>query len=182
MRFKNILNLAFVFCISISALAGNSHHEHNGEVDIKSQIKETISHHLKDSYDFTITHGVSFPLPVILIDGGLHVFMSSKFHHGETVAESNGNYYKIFHSKIYKVDGPEGEIILDDHHHATNDKPLDFSITKNVFVIMLMCVFMFFVFKGAAKGYQNSQLPQKSARFLEPIILYIRDEIGRAHV
>ena len=91
----------------------------------KSQIKEDIHHHLKDAHDFHLftikgdtVNGVeeekdhySLPLPVILIDGGLHVFMSSEFHHGEAVAESNGNFYKLYHGKIYKTDS-KGTIIL----------------------------------------------------------------------
>jgi F-type H+-transporting ATPase subunit a len=76
--------------------------------------KEYVKHHLLDSHDFTLfSYGegehqkhVGFPLPVILWDNGLHIFSSSKFHHGEAVAESNGNYYKINHhnGKVYKTD------------------------------------------------------------------------------
>ena len=76
--------------------------EHNQEEpkDLKTEIKEFISHHLLDSYDFHLysykddsgeEHHVGFPLPVILWDNGLQVFSSSNFHHGEHAAESNGN-------------------------------------------------------------------------------------------
>jgi F-type H+-transporting ATPase subunit a len=143
----------------------------------KKEVKEVIDHHLLDDHDFTITHGVSFPLPVILIDNGVQFFMSSKFHHGETVAEVNGNYYKLFHSKIYKTDAA-GTITMDEQHHATNVKPLDLSITKNVFVIMLMALFMFFIFKGVAKAYKTGPMPKGAGRFLEPLVVYIRDEIA----
>ena len=43
------------------------------------------------------------PLPVILWDDGLKVFSSSKFHHGETLAEIDEPYYKLYHNKIYKT-------------------------------------------------------------------------------
>ena len=46
-------------------------HEEDSETDIKAVIKETIDHHLADSYDFHITDGIGFPLPVILFDNGL---------------------------------------------------------------------------------------------------------------
>ena len=116
--------------------------ETSSETSLKEEIKEFIGHHLLDSYDFSLfsyedEHGkdvhVGAPLPVILWDSetGLNVFSSSNFHHGETAAESKGNFYKVYHSKIYKTDAA-GTIHLDDHHHATNEKPLDFSITKNV--------------------------------------------------
>ena len=69
------------------------------KADKETEMKEYILHHLKDSYDFGLysytaengeTKHVSFPLPVILWDNGLKVFMSSKFHHGEEVAEVGG--------------------------------------------------------------------------------------------
>ena len=62
---------------------------HDG--DIKTEIKEYINHHLLDSHDFSLTSYtndagehkyIGFPLPVILWDGGLQVFSSSKLHHG----------------------------------------------------------------------------------------------------
>lgn len=160
--------------------------------DKKTEIKEFIQHHLKDSYDlhfFSYTKElgeeahISFPLPVILWDNGLKMFSSSKFHHGEEVAEVDGNYYKLHHSKIYKVEGPEGEILEDDHHHAINEKPLDFSITKNVVMIFMVFAIMFFMFNRMAKSYKtNNGIPKGTGRLLEPIVLYVRDEIARPNI
>ncbi len=156
------------------------------EKSLKVTIKEYINHHLLDSYDFGLfsytddhkeVHHVGFPLPVVLWDGGLKVFLSSKFHHGETVAEVDGSYYKVYHNKIYKTDAA-GTITYDEDHHATNVKPLDFSITKNVVFIFLVSMLMFFMFKRMAKNYQKSALPKGMGRLLEPIILYIRDDIA----
>ena len=178
--------LLFVFT-SVIGYSNNSHSEKSGEKteeEIKKEIKETIKHHLQDSYSFDITHGVSFPLPVILFDGGLHVFSSSKFHHGDSVVESNGNFYKLHHGKIYKTD-KEGTIEFDHnqtdkegHHHILNQTPFDFSITKNVFVLILMSVFIFFLFSRMAKKYKTSLNPGGSAKFLEPIVVFVRDEIA----
>ncbi|MBC3758462.1 F0F1 ATP synthase subunit A [Hyunsoonleella sp. SJ7] len=161
---------------------------HSEGKDTEEYVKEYIQHHLKDSYDFNLfsytadsgeEKHVGFPLPVILWDDGLKVFSSSKFHHGETVAEVDGSYYKLHHSKIYKVDGPNGEIIEDDHHHALNEKPLDFSLTKNVLMIMMVFALMFFMFSRMAKAYaKNNGMPKGLGRFLEPIVLYVRDEIA----
>ncbi|MCF7559629.1 F0F1 ATP synthase subunit A [Sabulilitoribacter multivorans] len=154
----------------------------------ESEVKAYIQHHLKDSYDFNLfsyttdageEKHVGFPLPVILWDNGLKVFSSSKFHHGKTIAEVGGDYYKLHHSKIYKVDGPNGEIIEDENHHAINDKPLDFSITKNVTMIFMVFAIMFFMFSRMAKSYKkNNGMPKGMGRFLEPIVLYVRDEIA----
>lgn len=156
--------------------------------DLKTEIKEFINHHLQDSYDFHLfsfkddsgaEHHVGFPLPVILWDNGLQLFSSSAFHHGEHVAESNGNFYRLHHGKIYKVEGPDGEVTLDNHHHATNDKPFDFSITKNVFMMLVVALIMFFLFTNLAKSYaKNGGIAKGAGRFFEPIILYIRDDIA----
>lgn len=156
---------------------GDDHASTEEGADIKSIVKETIQHHLADSYEFHITEGVGFPLPVILIDEGLKVFMSSKFHHGHEVAEVGGKHYVLHHGKIYSTDA-SGTLEYDDHHHPTNAKPLDFSITKNVFMILVMAFFMFFLFRGVARSYSTSLAPKKAAKFLEPVIIYVRDEIA----
>ncbi len=204
MEVRNSLKtLLFLVLISPFALFANDHNgeaNHNEETHhkevveevseeagVKQEIKEYIAHHLQDSYDFglysyTNDDGsktyVGFPLPVILWDGGLKVFSSSKFHHGETVAEAGGNYYKLYHGKIYKTDA-EGTINYDEHHHATNEMPLDFSITKNVVFISLVFLIMFFMFRAMAKSYaKGNAVPRGMGRFLEPIVLYIRDDIA----
>ena len=157
------------------------------KTDKKSEIKSYIQHHLQDSYDFslfsyTTANGehkyIGAALPVILWDEGLKIFPSSKFHHGETLAEVDGNYYKLFHSKIYKTDA-EGTINYDDHNHPTNAKPLDFSITKSVVMIMITALLMFFLFKGLGSSYAaNKGVATGAGRFFEPIVLYIRDDIA----
>lgn len=165
----------------------NSLETKSDEKDLKTEIKEYINHHVLDSYDFTLfswedasgeAHHIGFPLPVILWDGGLKVFSSSKFHHGEAVAEVDGNYYKLYHNKIYKTDA-EGSISYDAEHHPTNVKPLDISITKSVVSILLAGLLLFLVFGSLAKSYaKNGSIPKGIGRFFEPLIIYIRDEIA----
>lgn len=169
--------------VSFTAFAG----EETGKGDKKTEIKEYIQHHLKDSYDFSLfsyttesgEHKyIGMPLPVIIWDDGLKVFSSSKFHHGETLAEVDGNYYKLYHNKIYKTDA-EGTINYDEEQHPTNAKPLDFSITKSVVMIILTGLLMFFLFRGLARSYgNNGGIAKGVGRFFEPIVLYIRDDIA----
>ena len=96
-----------LFLIGLGAY-GNAEEIGNQGKDLKSEITEYIDHHLKDSHDFSLfsikqedgtKKYIGFPLPVILWDDGLKVFSSSKFNHGETVAEVDGKYYKLYHSK-----------------------------------------------------------------------------------
>lgn len=181
------------------AFQANAQHEDTQENQVelttdeaaKEERKAYIQHHLLDSYDFNLfsvkkddgskSH-IGFPLPVILWDDGLQVFSSSKFNHGESVAENNGNYYKIDHNKIYKTDA-SGVINYDEEHHATNIKPLDFSITKSVVMIFLTGLLMFLLFASLAKSYvKNGGIASGIGRFFEPIVLYIRDDIARPNI
>ena len=157
------------------------------EKDIKKEIKEIIAHHIKDDHNFTITHGVSFPLPVILYyKGKVDFFMSSNFGHvdhgvGEKTVFSGRQYYKLYHGKIY-ITNQEGIINYDSQHHPTNLKPIDFSITKNVVFIIIVFIMMLFVFGRMAKKYQKNILPTGIGRLLEPIVLYIRDDIAKPNI
>ncbi|WP_291072931.1 F0F1 ATP synthase subunit A [Empedobacter sp. UBA5987] len=146
-----------------------------------------IMHHIADAHDWHFwgegEKSVSIPLPVILWDNnGLNVFMSSKFHHNEKVVESNGNYYINFHEKIYKTDA-EGSIEphVDEKGaiHLQNEKPLDFSITKNVASMLLSFVLLILIFSAVASSYKKGNLvPKGIASFIEPIILFVRDEVA----
>lgn len=187
--------LATLFSLSVSASESNDKNHNSdddGMVNTKQEIEEYIQHHLKDSYDFHLFSYVKdngekvhigFPLPIILWDDGLKVFSSSKFHHGESVAEVDGNYYKVYHSKIYKTDA-EGAMHFDDHHegegeaHPTNEKPLDFSFTKNVTMIFIVGLLLLWMFASMAKSYKKGEIPKGLGRFMEPIVLYVRDEIA----
>ncbi len=173
-----------------AAAAGHPEAPALSEADQKeAERKEFIKHHLLDSHDFHLfSYGkdsghekhIGFPLPVILWDNGLHVFMSSKFDHGHAVAESNGNYYMIGHhdGKIYKTDAA-GTVSHDEKGHVTNAQPLDFSITKNIVMILVVGLLMFLLFAGLGKSYKkNGSIAKGAGRFFEPLVLYVRDEIA----
>lgn len=154
----------------------------------KAENQEFIKHHLLDAHSFDIMvtksgEHIGFSLPVMFYDkaNGFHFMMSSAFHHGEKVVESKGAYYTLFHEKIYKTDGG-GTIDLNEEHHATNEKVLDLSITKNVLIILVTALLMILIFGSIAKGYKKSQVPTGSGKFLEPLVLYVRDEIARPNI
>ena len=195
--FRKPLQLVLVFALAIlpllsfandevhqDATTEETHGEHVEESqDKSSKIKAFIKHHLQDSHDFIFfsdeTEGKywGFSLPVILIDNGLKVFSSSKFNHGETVAEVDGGHYKLYHGKIYKTDA-EGTISYDEHHHPINEKPLDFSITKNVVTMLIASVLLLVFFIGLAKSYKKGPIPTGLGRVLEPLVIFIRDEVA----
>jgi F-type H+-transporting ATPase subunit a len=150
-------------------------------LEVKAEILEVIGHHVLDGHDFSLFEydgeHIGFSLPIILWDNGAHFFLSSKFNHGEAVAESNGNFYVLHHEKIYKTDATG--TLTGDEHHPTNLKPIDLSITKGVLTIMIVALLMFFLFTSLAKSYaKNGGISSGFGRLFEPIVIYIRDEIA----
>jgi F-type H+-transporting ATPase subunit a len=119
------------------------------KAEIKAQIEEVKNHHVLDGHDFSLFGDAEtgahygFPLPIILWDNGLQLFSSSKFHHGEIAAESNGNYYRLHHERIYKVSNATEKLSLDHHGHPTNIQPLDFSITEFNSYFFMLCKLKF---------------------------------------
>ncbi len=91
MNFANFfLSLSLVFCLSAHGYSIDKDPEKSG--GIKEEIKEYITHHLKDSHSFGVAsytkeNGekvyIEIPLPVILYDNGFKFFMSSEFKHGK---------------------------------------------------------------------------------------------------
>jgi len=185
-----IITLFFVGSFYLHASFEINTKETNSKGSKKSEIKEYINHHLKDSHSYSLTSYtdeqtgkkvyIEIPLPVILYDNGFHFFMSSSLKHGKKVVESDGNYYKLnYHdSKIYKTN-KQGVFNFDENHHPTNYAPLDFSITKNIATIILVAILMFLLFRSLAKSFiSNNGISKGIGRFFEPIILYIRDDIA----
>ena len=151
---------------------------------LQKEIREDINHHLLDTHSFDIlkfkdgSH-LGFPLPVFFYDqeNGFHSMMGSAFHGGEHTVESKGSFYALSHEKIVKTDA-EGTIHHDDKGLTTNERVLDLSITKGVLMIIITALLMIWLFSSMARGYKRSQVPSGAARFLEPVILFIRDDIA----
>ncbi len=166
-----------------AVVAENAPKEADEKSEIREQIKEVIAHHVLDGHEFSLFadeeagEHYGFPLPIILWDNGVQFFSSSKFNHGEAVAESNGNFYKLHHEKIYKTDA--AGTLTEEHGHPTNAMPIDLSITKGVLTIMVVALLMFLLFTSLAKSYaKNGGISSGFGRLFEPIVLYIRDEIA----
>ncbi len=160
------------------------------KAEIKAQIEEVKNHHVLDAHSFTFFGDAAtgkeygFALPIILWDKGLHVFSSSKFDDGK-IAEADGNFYVLHHEKIYKTAASgylsmkEGAGSSGEEHHPINFAPLDFSITKGVFTMLVIALLMFLLFRSLGNSYsKNGGVAVGAGRFFEPIVLFIRDEIA----
>jgi len=146
---------------------------------------ELIFHHIGDSHSFHVVGELSIPLPVILWTGnGLVTFMSDAFHHdteGTVIVEKNGMKFVNIEEKIYQLDPGETTAEFGKGEQPVNAfRPLDFSITKNVFSMFLSMLVLFMLFASAAHSYKKSgtNMPRGFGKFLEPVIVFIRDEIA----
>jgi len=142
---------------------------------------DLIIEHISDAHEWHITKIGNFdvvvPLPIILIDDGAIVtFMSSKFHHG---TESYNGYI------IAKEGKNKGKIVKVKSDGKDIDEeasvPLDFSITKNVLSIFIMVILLMIIFISVAKKYRKNpnKAPSGLQSLLEPLILFVRDNIAK---
>jgi len=152
--------------------------------------KEMIMHHVKDAHEFHIVDWngkpISIALPIILwTDNGLVTFMSSEFHHddsGHHVVEKEGLKFVKFHEKIYQLNAGAESVMFDEEHHPTNaGLPMDFSITRNVFMMWVSVIVILLIFITAARKYKSStnNVPKGIAGFVEPLVVFVRDEIAK---
>lgn len=175
--------------------AGNSSDQDSDE---KFNPTELIMHHIGDGHDWHIVdidgHAVSLALPVILwTDNGLVMFSSSEFHHddhGTHVVEAGGQRFVKTHEHIYYASAEadahgsyltyktdeEGNKVL------VNQAPLDFSITKNVASLFVTVILILLLILPAARNYKKGPVPTGVAGFIEPIALYLRDEVIKPNI
>ena len=149
-----------------------------GYVPETFQAGKFVMEHVSDAYEWHIatfgeTH-ISIPLPIILYstNSGLHVFMSSKFHHGH-------ENYKGF--KIEHEGQNEGKIVELNEKGEISGLPIDLSITKTVTGIFVSVIIMLLIFLNIAKSAKkrSGQAPQGMQNLFEPIILFVRDDVAK---
>lgn len=176
-----IILLLLLNTSSAYAAGGNAGHGEKKEF----RAGDVILEHVLDSYDWHIADigqtAISIPLPIILVyEGKLFVFLSSRFHHGHDA-------WKGF--RIVKASAGKGKIIrvLDDgitpDPHASFI--LDLSITKNVFAIFISSLLLCWILIRVSRGYTHCgprRAPRGLASFLEPLILFVRDDIAKASI
>jgi F-type H+-transporting ATPase subunit a len=194
---KHLNILAFlVIAFTTFNLHASSDPQEDGIVDTKAEVEAYILHHIKDSHDFNffsysdaegVRHHIGFALPVIVkASTGLVSFMSSEFHHddlGHVIVEQGGLRFAKIHSKIYELQAGNTEVAFDQAHHATNaTQTLDLSITKSVMGILMIGLLLLLAFSSLARQYKTKQVPTGFGRVLEPLVLYVRDEIAKPNI
>jgi F-type H+-transporting ATPase subunit a len=155
---------------------GSSSH---GQGDQAFDASTFITDHVSDAHEWHILtkkdgSSVAIYLPVIIYNkgSGIHVFSSEKIAHGRSykgyaIAEE-GNYA----GKIVRVN--------EEGHYDGSKPPLDLSITKTVFGMMIASVLLLILMLGLARSYRKTGIsaPKGIQGFLEPVILFVRDDIA----
>ena len=135
-----------------------------------------ILHHILDSYEWHLWGKVSIPLPVILYtEGNWDIFMSSKFHHGESKVIKGDRIYKMAHHP----EDSNKEIIVEEK----GKKIINLSITKNVASMLLSTLMLLFLLGKVSRSYKRKkEAPRGLQSFLEPIILFVREDIIKSNI
>ena len=171
--FRELIILISIFFSSQFLFANE---ENNHETDKKFNAGELIIEHISDAHDWHIVGHLSIPLPVILYssDKGIECFMSSKFNHGN----DSYNGYKLEHNHIVAIN--EGGTT----NEEATAKIWDISITKNTASLMISIFLMLWIFISVAKSYSQSknQAPKGLQSLLEPLIVFIRDDVAKASI
>lgn len=179
--FKSFFLVLFALAAVSNLVKASEEHAVTDSVSPKKfDTGDMIFNHIKDSYEWHITTvghtHVSIPLPVILYSrqSGLHLFMSGKFHHGTETYQG----FKI------ATEGKYQRKIVEVMSDGTEVRPWDLSITKNVTSLFISILIIVMIFISVAKKYlQNAaKAPKGLQSWIEPIVLFIRDDIARPSI
>lgn len=165
---------------------------HAGDQSEEFNASEVIMDHVKDSHGWHILttkegHHVNVPLPVILYSkhSGFHMFMSSRIAHGHSYRgfELGHGTITVYNKKGEQTEkSVDGKILeLDENGDLVEaGLPLDFSITKNVFMMFLAVMILIIVFLSVAKSYKKRgvKAPGGLQGFLEPLIVFVEEDIA----
>jgi len=173
--------ISFSFTASFAQSHDGSHQDHSahatqesdshGHKDEPFNAGKMIMHHIGDANEFHLwgehEESVSIPLPVMAYSKestpSFVLGMSSDFHHAH-------NGYQLEHGVLKRVDGK---------------KFIDFSITKNVFTMLLAATILLIIFLGIAGKYKKNgfaSVPSGIQSFFEPIIVFVRDEVAKPYL
>ena len=199
MTFRSIKSLlvktfsVFSLLLATQAFAGENHtpapvgagveatattEAHGAKKEGDFNVTETILEHIKDDHSWHLWGHTSIHLPVILkTSKGFEVFSSEKLvdeHHEPAIYKGNFDY-KLVEGKTKIVDA-NGNV-----DEEASKQLWDFSITKNVASLFVSVFILLVVLLSAAAGYKKTGVksaPKGLQSFMEPIILFVRDEVA----
>lgn len=179
--FKKLLFCAFF--LTIVSLPGLSSAQEKGADTAKKAFdpKETIFEHIGDSHSWPFAlpfvKEQHFSLPVILYtDKGLEVFSSAHIYPEGTVYQGKNYAYKLVEKHIKAVD-VSGAVL-------EGTKVWDFSITRNVVSMWMGMLLLIIIFFSVSAAYKKrpGKAPKGLQSFMEPLILFVRDDIALPNI
>ncbi|GHT01862.1 ATP synthase subunit a [Bacteroidia bacterium] len=182
-------------------------HEPAGELNVR----ELILEHIGDEYGWHVTtvggHDFAIPLPVIVqskATGEWHVFSSAHLHGGHEYEGFSISHEEPYKGKIVEhIEGIAGQARNDSHPNgqAPNDshpngqvrhdgekqivRPLDLSITKVAFSLILCSLILIVAVLYCARWYRKRQghpeqiSPSGFIAFMEMVIMSVVDDIAK---
>ncbi|WP_185873357.1 F0F1 ATP synthase subunit A [Blattabacterium cuenoti] len=166
------IKLIFIYFI---ILFNNNNYEKNSDINIS----DIIFHHISDSHNlnFSKKKNIYIPLPIILWNNGLELFLSSN----KKIFKGTNGYYRLFKENIY-ITNKYGTLNFI-NGSPSNKKPLDLSITKNVLYTFYSSILLILIFIYMKNKYNNKlKLNWKFGSLLEYIIIFIRDKIAIPYI
>jgi F-type H+-transporting ATPase subunit a len=178
-RFATLLSC--IICFSVLSSAQTISNEAEKEYTAAEASHEKfnpgtfIFDHIRDTYWWHIIQightEVSIPLPVLLYskEKGIVAFMSNKLEHGYAS-------YKGFH---VGMEGNNKGRIVETLSDGSEVMPFDISITKNIASLFIGIAIILWIFISVGNAYKRNPLspPKGLQSFIEPVILFVRDEI-----
>ena len=155
------LKLILIALFSLLPLSLGAAEQEEGGLDMN----DYIFGHVGDAYEWHITKigdtDISIPLPCIVVDDGLHVFSSRHMEdHGYTLND-------------------DGKLV----NAATMERPLDFSITKNVLALMINAALLVTLILVCARWYKKHDVLKEKPRglvaLMEPVIMFVESDMIR---
>ena len=147
---------------AVSAHGEEGANEAEGE---KFNPKEVIFEHLGDEYGWHVFKW-SIPLPVIVCDeeGGWHVFSSARLQDG---GEYEGFYIAAEGDYAHKVVGRRAD--------GSEYRPWDFSITKNVFALILCALVLCWLIFPLVRWYKRKPMeaPRRVKGLMETLVDFL---------
>lgn len=146
-------------------------------------LSSVFEHGHKAHNGFVLSHGVlmkikgDFPEGTIELDAhAAHHAVDEHGVHAEEKTEAAEAHAAVVHyqGKAYELEACKSL------QHSGNSW-IDLSITKNVFTMILAMLLLLFVFRKVSASYtaREKQAPKGLQSFLEPVLLFMRDEVVR---
>jgi F-type H+-transporting ATPase subunit a len=180
LKTRNLSGFLLFFLLAGTTISAFSQDvKENGEVREKFKASTYILEHISDSHEWHIYtkkngENVAIYLPVILYSKGKGLNLFSSKH------LAKGNTYMGF--KLEEEGDLKGKIVTVNEAGLADEKnlPLDLSMTKTVVALLSAAIIGLIIFLSLARSYKKTGIshPKGIQSFLEPIILFVRDDIA----